>query len=1104
MTGVLCASLALLGLVAVAAQAGEVRSEDAVVRWRGDSIEAETGTVRWHWDTRGGTLRRTAWVDRGTGTDLLRGQPTEDFSLVVNGQPVSSAEPGWEVAEPRCEVLKHGEVSLELSMGRDGLLVRRRYVLHPGLSLVRGWLEIENHGDAAVQLSDPPIATCSYGGGAPELLWMSGAELTGDSWRMRTEALPAEPRSFDSYDPPPSAQSAAPLGDGIDARVLLNDRSVWPETGWAHSAHAADVQTYAATLQVAAGDRLSFVVSRHGNMGWDTTQWDPVVTYADGAAFQASAGFSNQQGQGGWRYEYLGDDGQRQDMVYDAAPGQYGERWRLRIGTIEPFISATDLHPDPAGCAARVFVAPHAGQVTVTGTVRNTGNGAPPGPGFRMGTMTYAPWFCLRDPATGVAAYMGFDCMAHWRAEFTACRAGSPSPAPPAGRGTETAPHNAGRTADVRVAGYSRHLEPGETVRTPYAFCGVFSEDLDNMGQELLEWQYRYQWDYTREPWFPAVRMLGYWYKGTNWGSHGWVGGDPDWESTFRKVFRTADFMRQVGGDTYHRDWGWWDRAGDWNGPDFRATGEYLRHYGMGQLIYAFLYTVDSDSSVAREHPGWLANPNTLDQSLPAVVDYEVGMLDRFYQQWGPYQWRNDSTPTAPRDGDDTVLLAQQQGFMAVIRRFLDDHADCAFQGVNGGGMALNWEYLALASGFQFTDGQAQQVADYYASYLFPPDKINDMPDIWDPAKYDPATWRALLCSNIDMTGDTFDPVKLEGLRDLLDVYHYLQGRGVVGRWVRVYHPQIAGDDEWMYLQRLSWDRQRGIIITKHRIEGTVTVWPKGLLPEATYEVGFHEAPETFNRTGAELMADGLTLSSPAPGELIYLNLPDHPGNAVDRTAPTAPANVRCAVARYMGVPGVEVTWDAGADDHWLSHYEVRRDGELVDRVAKGCFCFDHSAGADPAAQYEVCAVDGAGNQSAGAVTAPSDRRRRLVLDDSNAERVQFAGAWERETNFGPAYGGTLSNSQEAGAAFTVRFEGRSVTWHSRLGAEGGLARVTVDGEEPVTVSCYDADEIPGWPLFERAWEQSGPHTLRVEVAGQPDRRGQGTRVWLDGIAVEP
>ncbi len=162
---------------------------------------------------------------------------------------------------------------------------------------------------------------------------------------------------------------------------------------------------------------------------------------------------------------------------------------------------------------------------------------------------------------------------------------------------------------------------------------------------------------------FPGIRMLGDWWKGTSWGlpEGAWTGGGGDFDSTYRKVFRLADMMREVGADVYHRDWGWWDRAGDWNGPDFRTMGEYLRKSDMGQLIYAFLYTVDANSKVAREHPDWIAKDGsgwnatyTLDMSRPEVVAFMQGQLDQFVAQWGNFEWRNDSFMTSRKNGDET------------------------------------------------------------------------------------------------------------------------------------------------------------------------------------------------------------------------------------------------------------------------------------------------------------------------------------------------------------------------------------------------------------------------------------------------------------------
>lgn len=1071
-------SLVLAACATALAGAGAPGSSspgDARATWDGKTLVLQTARVRHVLATDGGRLVRTAWVDRTTGRDLLAGRALPEFAVTINGADCSSAEPGWQVGAPTTHRSKDGALTVTLALQRTGIEVQRVFVLYPKLSLVRSWSRIRRTGPAEVELREPPISEVSLAG-ADDLHWMTGAEPWGDSWRMKVHPLAQGARVFDSYDPP---TQSAPAGDGVDTCIRLNDRQVWPETGWSHTAHSFDVKPHSLRLRVHVGDRISFVVARGANMTCDTTEWDPTVQYTGGEAFKASLGFGPAQGT--WQYVYETDGGVPAEMVYDGSPGPYGKRWRCRMGVVEPFISATEMHPDPEGRAVRVWVAPRDGEVQVTGQVRNSGNAGPQPYGHRMGSQAYAPWFALQS-ATGHSAYMGFDCIAHWRAVLD----------PAASQVT------------VRLAGYHKRLGPGETVTTPTSFTGLFSGDLDEMGQELLEWQYRHMWDYTRTPWFPAVRLLGYWYKGTAWATPvAQPRNDP--EAAHRKAFRMADLMREVGGDTYHRDWGWWDVAGDWNGPNWREANDFLRLHEMGLLLYAPLYNIEAASRPAREHPEWMISGSVLDQSQPAVVDSEVAVLERFYRDWGAFQWRNDGYCQAPRDGDDTSLLAQQQGFFEVIGRFLSNHPDCAMHGVNGGGFALNWEYLQYTSGFQFTDGQAVETAGHYATYLFPPDKINNMPDIWDPEKYDPATWRGLLCTNIDFTGDTFEAAKLRGIREIIAIYHYLGSKGVAGRWVRVYHPTVEGDSPTMVLQRLSWDRKRGVLVTKHKIDGEALIRPKGLVPTLEYEVSYQDDLRVYRATGRRLMADGIRLTKPAPGELVYLNLTDHPGHPSASAPVRRPSRLVVHEERHMGVAGVMVTWQPARTGQPPLWYEVMRDGELIGRAATGRCLFDHSAGADPAARYSVVAVGRAiTNRSSALVRpAPAGRTRRSVNDAADPTRVALSTGWEVQA-FAPAHAANLVTSTQAGASASLKFVGRRLVVHGRLGAEGGRARVLVDGAEVGVIDCYAADELPGWPMYEQKWEATGPHTVLVEVIGSHDPRSRGNRVWLDAFTVDP
>ena len=713
---------------------------------------------------------------------------------------------------------------------------------------------------------------------------------------------------------------------------------------------------------------------------------------------------------------------------------------------------------------------------------------------YRMASASYAPWYALQAKDTGTGVVIGWDFFGHWASSFQRNADGSV-------------------TVRLNVAGHKQTLAPGESLTTPKAFCGLFRGDLDEAGNEVLDWQYRYLWDYTRDGWFPAIRVVGYWMKGTSWDQPGYImalGGNPDMGSTYRKIFSVADLMRRVGGDVYHRDWGWWDCAGDWNGPDFGASGKYLRKSDMGQLLYAFLYTVSPKSKVAKKHPEWLIEGapwvvgQTLDMSNPEVVEFMKGQLDMFHARWGDFEWRNDSWPNCPKNRDDTSLLGQDHGFRKVLCDFLDKYPGCAFQAVNQGGNAAGYDYARFSASLSYSDGGVGIIRNYYASLMLPPDKLSEIPDAWNPNNYEKSTWRGLLCINFDMTGETWEPTKLEGVRELIDIYHYLHRHGVVGRWVRVYRPIVTGDDPTMYFERLSGDRLRGIVIPKRLATGPVVIKPKGLLPDESYVVSFHEADGLVKRTGKDLMDNGIKIEKMLPGELVYLNLPLHPGSKLDKEPPTAAKEFKKQWAENMGYPGVELTWKPGTDNNWVSFYDVFRNGKPIDRVAKGCYYFDHSVGADLAAKYEIHTVDGANNVSGNAVAEGGAARPSIILDNTPSAGVQYTGSWQPHSGLLPAHDGTLTVSKDPKATVTVTFEGKRVLWFSKLDENAGLAAVSIDGGPAEIVDTYSADDIWGVAVYRKEFPVAGQHTLRITVLGQHGARAKDSNIAVDGFRIEP
>jgi hypothetical protein len=731
-----------------------------------------------------------------------------------------------------------------------------------------------------------------------------------------------------------------------------------------------------------------------------------------------------------------------------------------------------------------------------------------------MGNSVYAPIYAFLNRNTQDGVFMGWDYMGRW-ASYIGNYQGEPL--------------NVG----LKVDGYKRSIPPGGSVDTPKAFTGVFNGDLDEMGNQLKDYQYRYKWDYTRDAYFPATRLLHYWWNGASDFDPKHPGADVEPLSTFRKGFRAADLMRYVGGDVYWRDYGWWDLAGDWKGPDFAEMKRYLAKYDIPMTIYTIVYDAEQGSRVAAEHPDWLiykgglfAGQYVLDQSKAGVTDFELNLLENQVRKWGDYEWRKDDAALHDVGGDATPLLAQDQNFRKLMKDFLDRNPASSFHGCNGGGNDLGYEALRMAVIWQMSDGCVGRYRDYYASYLFPPDKMETQPDNWDPGKIEPTgIWRGLLWMSPVMTGDTQNPEKLEAVRQLFDIYHYLAKQGVVGRWVKVYHPRVEGDSPEWYLERLSGDNRRGVIIPSHsranRVksaarqddfaagdlskpapDGPVTIFPKGLLPAETYNISYQESRATADRAGADLMSHGIRLENPAPGELVYLNLPLHPGSALDKTPPTAPQQVAMRLGTNMGYAGIELSWLPASDNNWISYYEIFRNGAAIDKVAKGTYYFDHSLGSDLAARYEVRAVDGSGNVSEKALAAGARTSGVRVVEDTHADLKYTGPGWTHEDHVWSVYAGTQSKTRQAGEAVEYEFDGNRITWYGSLGESMGTADVFIDGHYDRTVDCYDADEIPNVALYARTFASVGKHKVKIVARGEHQWRASDNWIVVNGFQV--
>ena len=237
-----------------------------------------------------------------TGSELVPSgaSPCEFFLRLGDAeQLVTSATGPWKLIRAERSKLSQGELQLDLTLQREFLSVTKSFVIYPGSSVLRQWITIKNVGDRPLVVIDPGFLTETVRPGDPEQVdfhWMTGGVSMAGSWLLKTERLALErPRAFDSYES--FRGDASVSADGVRAKVLHNGKLVWPASSAQLVADASVKAKADFHVDVAAGDRLAFVVNMNGNFGYDTTAFDPTIAYGSGETHTASREFSDKQGQ---------------------------------------------------------------------------------------------------------------------------------------------------------------------------------------------------------------------------------------------------------------------------------------------------------------------------------------------------------------------------------------------------------------------------------------------------------------------------------------------------------------------------------------------------------------------------------------------------------------------------------------------------------------------------------------------------------------------------------------------------------------------------------------------------------------------------------------
>ncbi len=433
-----------------------------------------------------------------------------------------------------------------------------------------------------------------------------------------------------------------------------------------------------------------------------------------------------------------------------------------------------------------------------------------------------------------------------------------------------------------------RHpLAPGSELHSPSAFVLLFTSDWDDAGWQLHQWQEQFLCPPTPAD-FPWVQY------------NSWFG----WTTRIDEsiLWREGEIAADLGCEVFVVDAGWYEGCGTgdfghglgtWteNRKKFplglRTLSDFVHRKGMKFGLWVEPERVDLETSLAKEHPDWLArrdgkvigggryahlcfgNPEVVawfkERLANIVADYRVDWLKWDYNI--AYGLGCNETSHGHQEGDGTY--AHTLGVYAVKAHLRERFPHLVIEGCASGGNRIDFGILQQVHTYWLSDFTHRSANVRFhltgAWFALPPQYLNT----WVVHEETSLTaFRSRMGGAFGLSPrlSEWDAETLERAKRAIAEYKRLRPFVLKRRFLLT--PQSCSLTDWTVWQFYDPERGRGALLAfrEQAPNARITVRLKGLVTEANYELTCADTGEQLRFSGETLMRDGLTLTVPEIG----------------------------------------------------------------------------------------------------------------------------------------------------------------------------------------------------------------------------------------------